>query len=154
MTNIPAAAFIVHSPGAAKTATGLPEERCVRTAESRETLPKGTITIDADDCYAVADGNGGFGAIGLDGTYPGTESVILPAYIIAGPGHPVLVPGGGAVLESQADVDQVFSEFLAIDANGGLFMWDDTWENFGTFAWESVGHTGKASPVFPVTAWR
>ena len=52
----------------------------------------------------VADGNGAFGSIGLEGTYPANESVVLPAFI-----------------------------------SGGLFMWDDTWESFGTFAWVAVG---------------
>lgn len=79
---------------------------------------QGGITIDADDCFGVSDGNGAFGSIGLEGTYPANESVVLPAFI-----------------------------------SGGLFMWDDTWESFGTFAWVAVGQEGKAAPVFQVTAW-
>lgn len=88
VTYIPSLTSIVHAFNAL-----LPEDRCLRTPEARENLPKGTITIDADDCHAVADGNSGFRDVGLIGTYPG-ESVVLPPYVIAGPGLPVLLPGG------------------------------------------------------------
>ncbi|MET3206275.1 UNVERIFIED_ORG: hypothetical protein ABIB21_003094 [Arthrobacter sp. UYEF13] len=40
-----------------------------------------------------------------------------------------------------------------MDASGSLFRWDDAWESFGTFGWETVGQEGKASPVFPIIAW-
>lgn len=154
MTEMPIAIFIVRAAGSPTIAPELPEDRSVRTPEARDNLPKGTITIDADECFALADGNGGYQTAGLDGTYPGHESVLLPAFIIAGPGLPALIPGGGVILASQEEVDQVPFEFYALDANGCLFLWDDNWESFGTFAWMAVGHAGKASPAFPITAWR
>lgn len=155
MTQIPVPALNVYLPGHELLAPGLPEERCVLTEEARFDLPKGTITIGADDCFAVADGLGGFQDVGLEGTYPAEESVLLPAYIIAGPSLPVLIPGGGAAISSQAEVDQISFGFHAIDANGSLFTrdWVDTWESVGPFAWETDGQEGTASPVFPITAW-
>lgn len=45
-------------------------------------------------------------------------------------------------------------EFHALDVNGSLFRWEDSWESFGTFVWATAGHAKKASPVFPITAWR
>lgn len=131
----------------------LPEERCVRTPEARSILPKGTITIDADDCHAVADGNGGFRDIGLTGTFPASDSVVLPAYVIAGPGLPTLLPGGGAVLPRQDLVDGIRYEFYAIDSTGSLFRWTGLDDLFERFTWETAGQTRTASPVFPITAW-
>lgn len=132
----------------------LPEERCVRTPEARAEFPEGTITIDADDCHAVADGNGGFYAVGLGGTYPEAESVVLPAYIIAGPDLPALIPGGGAILSSQSDLDGIRFEFFAIDYGGSLFRWTAQDDLFERFTWETAGEEGEASPVFPITAWQ
>lgn len=70
MTQIPIPTLNVYLPGHELLVPGLPEDRCVRTAEARSNLPKGAITIDADDCHAVADGNGSFYAVGLDGSFP------------------------------------------------------------------------------------
>lgn len=50
MTQIPVPALNVHLPGHELLAPGLPEERWVLTEEARFDLPKGTITIGADDC--------------------------------------------------------------------------------------------------------
>ncbi|MFJ5695972.1 hypothetical protein ACIP9X_19260 [Arthrobacter sp. NPDC093125] len=121
MTQISVPALMVYLAGHELLAPGLPEERCVLTAEARDNLQKGAITVGADDCFAVADGLGGFKDVGLGGTYPAEESVILPAYIIAGPGLPALIPGGGAAIASQAEVDQIRFEFYAIDGTGALF---------------------------------
>ncbi|MFC9772570.1 MULTISPECIES: hypothetical protein [unclassified Pseudarthrobacter] len=118
MTAIPSLVSIVHSFDFL-----LPEDRYVRTPEARANLPKGTITIDADDCHGVADGNGSFHDVGLGGTYPADQRAILPDYIIAGPGLPTLVPGGGAILAGQHPVDDVRYEFYAIDTAGELFRW-------------------------------
>ncbi|MHA7289545.1 hypothetical protein ACX80V_07865 [Arthrobacter sp. MDT3-24] len=155
MTKIHVPTLNVYLPGHEELAPGLPEERCVLTAEARDSLPKGTITVGADDCFAVADGQGGFHDVGLAGTYPPEESVILPAYIIAGPGLPALITGGGAVISSQAEVDQMDFPFHAIDANGSLFAreWLDNWEAFGPFIWETAGQAEAFSPAFPITAW-
>lgn len=152
MTAIPIATFIVYN-GGATLAAGLAEERCVRTAQARAELPGGTITIDADDCYAVADGRGGFHCTGLDGTFPAPESVVLPAYVIAGPGLPPLIPGGGRDLVCQDEVEENCFEFEAIDAMGSLFKWASDGDMFVDFAWEAAGQIGQASPVFPITAW-
>lgn len=152
MTAIPTAGFIVYS-GGASLAAGLPEERCVRTAEARAALPAGTVTIDADECYAVADGHGAFQCTGLNGAFPAHESVVLPAYIIAGPGLPPLIPGGGRELVSQDEADQNRFEFEAVDAYGSLFRWASVGDSFVDFAWETAGRTGNAAPVFPITTW-
>lgn len=149
MTVIPSLVSIVRSFDAL-----LPEDRCVRTSEARAKLPKGTITIDADDCHGVADGNGSFHAVGLDGTYPAEQSAILPAYVIAGPGLPPLVPGGGATLPSQHHVDEIRYEFYAIDNDGRLFRWTALDDLFERFAWETAGQKEPASPAFPITAWQ
>lgn len=156
MIQIPVPTLMVYLPGHEVLAPGLPEERCVLTVEARDNLQKGTITVGADDCIAVADGLGAFQDVGLEGKYPAEESVILPAYIIAGPGLPVLIPGGGAVISSQAEVDQIDSPFHAVDADGYLFSreWLDNWEGSGPLIWETAGREGTASPVFPITAWR
>jgi hypothetical protein len=155
MTQISVPTLNVYLPGHELLVPGLPEERCVLTAEARGSLPKGTITVGADDCFAVADGLGGFQDVGLEGTYSPEESVILPAYIIAGPELPVLIPGPGAVFSSQAEVDQITFSFNAVDASGSLFSWEwlDNWEAFGPMIWAAAGQEGEATPVFPVTAW-
>lgn len=152
MTAIPVATFIVYS-GGASLAPGLPEDRCVRTEEARAALPAGTVTIDAEECYAVADGTGAFQSTGLEGSFPAHESVVLPAYIVAGPGLPPLIPGGGRELVSQDEVDRNCFQFEAIDAKGVLFRWDSVGDSFVDFAWETAGHAGDASPVFPITTW-
>lgn len=155
MTEIPIPTLNVYLPGHEQLIPGLPEERCILTAEARASLPKGTITIGADDYLAVADGQGGFHDIGLEGTYPAEDSVVLPAYIIAGPDLPVLIPGPGAVFASQAEVDQISFGFYAVDASGSLFSWEwlDNWEAFGPMIWLAAGERVAATPVFPVTAW-
>nr|BFE45323.1 hypothetical protein GCM10017547_32160 [Pseudarthrobacter oxydans] len=149
MTVIPSLMSIVRSFDAL-----LPEDRCVRTPEGRASLPKGTVTIDADDCHGVADGEGSFHAVGLNGTYPAEQSAVLPAYVIAGPGLPPLVPGGGAILSSQHHVDGIHYEFYAIDTTGNLFRWTGLDDLYERFAWETAGQEGEVSPVFPVTAWQ
>jgi hypothetical protein len=155
MTKIPTPVFIVHEGGYHWVAPGAPEERCVLGPEVRDLLPTGTVTIDADECYAVAAGGGGFYLDEQEGVHLGDENVTPPAYIIAGPGLPALIPGGGAVLTSQAEADLVPHEFYAIDANGSLFMWAAVWEEFGTFAWEKTGgYPGPTTPTFPITSWQ
>lgn len=155
MTQIPVPTLNVYLPGHEQVVPGLPAERCVLTPEARDNLPKGTITIGADDCFAVADGLGGFQDVGLEGTYPPEESVVLPAYIIAGPDLPVLIPGPGAVITNQGEVDQITFGFHAVDADGSLFSWEwlDNWEAFGPMIWVTAGQEGVALPVFPITAW-
>lgn len=153
MTGIPIATIIVYGGGPARLAPGLSEERSVLTEQARNGLAAGTITIGADECYAVANGRGGFQSTGLDGTFPAHESVILPAYILAGPGLPALIPGGGRILTSQDEADQNCFQFQAIDAHGSLFCWDSIGDSFVDFAWEAAGRTGEATPVFPITAW-
>ncbi|MBE4719552.1 hypothetical protein [Pseudarthrobacter sp. AB1] len=155
MTQISVPTLNVYLPGHEHLVPGLPEERRVLTADARDNLPKGTITIGADDCFAVADGLGGFHDVGLEGTYSAEDSVVLPAYIIAGPSLPTLIPGPGAVISSQAEVDQVSFGFHAVDANGSLFSWEwlDNWEAFGPMIWETAGQKGVALPVFPIDAW-
>lgn len=153
MTAIPIASILVYS-GGVSLAAGLPEGRCVRTEETRAALTAGTITIDADECYAVAVGDGTFQDTGLDGAFPARESVILPAYIIAGPGLPALIPGGSALLLSQAEANAVDHEFHGIDAKGTLLAWHQGSEFFDSYRWEAAGRTEPATPVFPVTAWR
>lgn len=101
----------------------------------------------------MADGNGGFHDVGLVGTFPADESVILPAYVIAGPGVPTLIPGGGAILPRQDLVDGIRYEFYAIDTAGNLFRWTAQDDLYERFVWEAAGQVGEASPVFPVTAW-
>lgn len=132
-------------------AEGLPEERCVRTAEARAALPAGTITIAADDCTAVAVGDGTFKDTGLEGTFPADESVALPAYIVAGPGLPAMVPGG-STLASQDEVDAIGWDITAVDAAGTLLDW---WAGEPGFEarWEAAGQVEPATPVFPVIAW-
>lgn len=150
MTAIPSAR-IIDFDGGIHLADGLPEERCIRSGEARAALPAGTITIDADQCCAVAVGDGTFQDVGLDGSFPAHESVVLPAYIIAGPGLAVLVPGGTTLAgQAEAGVDY---EFHAVDAAGTLLAWRESSESRGTYGWESVGQTEPATPVFPVTAW-
>lgn len=149
MTVIPSLVSIVHGFNAL-----LPAERRVLTAEAREKLPKGTITIDSDDCHAVADGDGGFCDIGSGGTFPADQSVVLPAYVIAGPGLPTLIPGGGAILPRQDLVDGIRYEFYAIDTAGNLLRWTALDDLYERFAWEAAGQEGEASPVFPITAWQ
>jgi hypothetical protein len=153
MTAIPIPTIIIYGGGPARLAHGLPEERSVRTAEALNELAAGTIFIDADECYAVADGRGGFQSTGLGGTYPGHQNVVLPAYVVAGPGLPPLLPGGGRELVSQDEVDQNHFQFHAVDAYGSLFSWDSVGDSFVDFAWETAGRIGKAFPVFPITAW-
>lgn len=153
MTATPDPTFIVYDP-AARLADGLAAERCVLLPEDRETLSAGTVTIDADECYAVADGHGKFLASGLTGTFPASESVILPAYVIAGPGLPLLIPGGGKTLDSQDEADQIRYQFQALDARGALFVWEPMDDLYEHFAWETAGEVGPAAPAFPVTAWR
>lgn len=154
MTAIPTATVIVYGAVPAGLTPGLPEERCVRTPEARAGLPVGSITIDADECCAVADGRGGFLSTGLEGVFPAHESVVLPAYIIAGPGLPPSIPGGSRVLASQTEVDPNRFDFHAIDSTGSLFRWDSVGDSFVDFAWETTGRTGEVLPVFPITAWR
>lgn len=154
MTQIAVPVLDVHLPGHEVLAPGLPEDRCVRTPEARAMLSKGTVTIDAYDCHGVADGNGSFYAVGLEGTYPAEQSAVLPAYVIAGPGLPTLVPGGGAILSGQHHVDGVHFEFYAIDTAGKLFRWTCLDDLFERFTWETAGQEGEASPVFPITAWQ
>lgn len=153
MTAIQVARIIVFGPRGAHLADGLPEERCVRTAEDRAALPSGTITIDADECCAVAVGDDTFQDVGLDGSFPGNESVVLPAYIVAGPGLPVLIPGENSVLRSQAEADANWFEFQAIDAEGTLLAWHQEGDFVDSYRWEAAGRTEPATPVFPVTAW-
>lgn len=155
MSQIPIPTLDVYLPGHEVLAPGLPEEHCILTAEARDNLPKGTITYGADDCLAVADGLGGFNNLGLEGTYSPEDSVVLPAYISAGPGLPVLIPGPAAVFNNQAEVHEITFAFHAADANGSLFSceWLDNWEAFGRMIWETVGQEGEASPDFPLTAW-
>ncbi|MBT2568544.1 hypothetical protein J7I84_18995 [Arthrobacter sp. ISL-85] len=155
MTKISVPTLNVYQPGHEVLAPGLPEERCILTAEARDNLPEGTITIGADNCLAVADGQGGFNDVGLEGPYSPEDSVVIPAYVIAGPDLPVLIAGPGAVFSSQAEVDQISFGFHAVDANGSLFSWEwlDNWEAFGPMVWATAGKDGVASPVFPVTAW-
>lgn len=153
MTAIPVPSIIVYDGRGACLADGLPEERCVRTDKALAALPAGTITVDADDCTAVAVGDGTFKDTGLDGSFPGAESVVLPAYIIAGPELPVLIPGGGAVLEVQAAADANYFDFRGIDAEGSLLLWDARGEYWDDFAWFAAGQAEPVTPVFPVTAW-
>jgi hypothetical protein len=152
MTAIQTASIIVYGNGV-HLAAGLPEERCVRTEETRAALPAGTIIIDADECYAVAVGDGTFQDTGLDGSFPSAESVVLPAYIVAGPGLPVLIPGDNTVLGSQAEANAVGHEFHGLDAAGTLLAWHESSESRGAYVWETAGQTEPATPVFPVTAW-
>ncbi|MDQ1053078.1 hypothetical protein QE394_001006 [Arthrobacter sp. SORGH_AS 212] len=154
MPHISVPTLNVYQPGCELLAPGLAVERCVLTPEARASLPKGTITIDADDCHGVADGNDGFRAVGLGGTYPADQSAVLPAYVIAGPDLPTLIPGGGAVLSRQELVDGVRYEFYAIDTAGDLFRWTGLDDLYEGFAWETAGQEGEASPVFPITAWQ
>lgn len=149
MTVIPSLVSIVHDFNAL-----LPAERSVLTPEAREKLPTGTIIIDADDCHAVADGDGGFRDIGSGGTFPADQGVILPAYVLAGPGLPILLPGGGAVLRRQELVDGVRYEFYAIDTAGNLFRWTAQDDLYERFSWETAGQVEEATPVFPITAWQ
>lgn len=137
----------------ASLAAGLPEERCIRTEQARAVLPAGTIAIDADECYAVADGNDTFQSTGLDGAFPAHESVVLPAYVIAGPGLPPLIPGGGRELVNQSEADQNCFQFHAVDAHGCLFSWDSVGGSVVDFAWETAGRLEEAAPVFPITVW-
>lgn len=137
----------------ARLADGLPEDRCVRTAEARAALPAGTITIGADDCCAVAVGDGTFTDTRLPGTYPAAESVMLPAYIVAGPGLPVSLPGGGTVLHGQEEAEAIREEFHAVDATGTLYSRDATDDLYSEFAWFTAGRDEPGTPVFPVTAW-
>lgn len=132
---------------------GLAEERCVRTEEQRAALPAGTITIGADDCCAVAVGDGTFTDTRLPGSYPAAESVLLPAYIVAAPGLPVVIPGGSTVLHSQEEADAVRDEFHAVDASGTLFSRDSTDDFYERFAWFTAGRDEPVQPAFPVTAW-
>lgn len=151
MTTIQIARIIEFSP--TRLADGLPEERCVRTEEARTALPAGTITIGADECCAVAVGDGTFTDTRLDGTFPAEESVLLPGYVIAGPGLPVLIPGGSTVLHSQGEADTAGIEFHAVDAAGALFSWDSIDDLYDRFAWFAAGESEPGTPVFPVTAW-
>ncbi len=153
MTAIQVAKIITFDGRGAHLAAGLPEERCVRTEEACAALPAGTITIDADECCAVAVGDGTFQDIGLEGSFPAGEGVILPAYIVAGPALPVLIPGENTVLGSQAEADANWFEFHAVDAAGTLLAWRESSESRGTYSWETVGRMEPATPVFPVTAW-
>ncbi|HEX9088650.1 MAG TPA: hypothetical protein VF867_14110 [Arthrobacter sp.] len=153
MTAIQVAKIIVFDGRGAALAAGLAEERCVRTAEACAALPAGTITIDADECCAVAVGDGTFQDIGLAGSYPAAESVVLPAYIIAGPGLPVLIPGEHTVLASQAAAGANRFEFNAVDASGTLLAWHEEGDFSDSYVWEAAGKTEPATPVFPVTAW-
>jgi hypothetical protein len=153
MTAIPVATIIVYGGGPARLAPGLPEERSVLTEQALDELAAGTIIIDADECYAVADGSGGFQSTGLDGTFPGRGCVVLPAYVIAGPALPPLIPGGGRELVCQDEVEQNCFQFHAVDAYGTLFSWDTVGDSFVDFAWETAGRFGEAVPVFPITAW-
>ncbi|MGN6443026.1 MAG: hypothetical protein ACTHL6_14160 [Arthrobacter sp.] len=85
---------------------------------------------------------------------PGHSRAVLPAFIIAAPGLPAIVPGGGKIFLNQDEVDGLGSEFRAIDAERSLFVWDDIFGDFGTFNWAPVGNAEKAAPVFPITTWR
>jgi hypothetical protein len=44
-------------------------------------------------------------------------------------------------------------EVHAIDSTGALFRRDSVGDSLFDFAWETAGQEGKATPVFPVTAW-
>ncbi|WP_455834112.1 hypothetical protein [Pseudarthrobacter siccitolerans] len=65
-----------------------------------------------------------------------------------------MIPGGGAILSSPADLDGVRFEFFAIDSAGKLFRWTGLDDLFEQFTWETVGHVGPVAPVFPLTAWQ
>lgn len=153
MTAIPIPTIIIYGGGPARLAPELPKERSVLTEQARDELAAGTIIIDADECYAVADGRGGFQSTGLDGTYPGHQNVVLPAYVIAGPGVPPLIPGGARELVNQGEVDQNCFQFHAVDAHGRLFSWDSVGDSLVDFAWETAGRVEEAAPVFPIAAW-
>jgi hypothetical protein len=151
--DIPFATVIDYTGGAHITA-GLPEERSVLTDAARDTLPAGTITIDADECTAVAAGDGTFMDTGLGGRFPGSASVALPAFIVAGPGLPLLIPGGSTSLIDQKAVNSAQCDFRAVDVQGVLFRWDDAADGSG-FGWEKAGTADRdVTPVFPVMAWR
>jgi hypothetical protein len=92
--NIPLAHVIDYADGGRRLAAGVPDDRAVLTDAARSALPAGTITIDADECPAMAVGDGTFLDAGLSGSFPGSQSVILPACIVAGPGLPVHIRGG------------------------------------------------------------
>lgn len=151
--DIPSSTVIDYA-GGAHLAPGIPAERSVLTDAALSALPAGTITIDADECLAVAIGDGTFMDTGLDGSFPGAESVILPAYIVAAPGLPVEIPGGSVVLADQDAVDDARCDFRAVDAMGVLYRWDDAADGRG-LAWEMAGSASRSvAPAFPVTAWR
>lgn len=154
MTEIPTATFLIPTAEARTFGPDLPAKRQILAAPALDRLPRGAVLIDAAGNLAVADGSGGFQTTQAEGALPGHSRAVLPAFIIAGPGLPAIVPGGGKIFLSQDEVDSTGTEFHAIDAEGSLFVWDDTWEDFGTFNWVPVGNAEKAAPVFPITAWR
>jgi hypothetical protein len=152
--NIPFAHVIDYADGGRRLAAGVSDDRAVLTDAARSALPAGTITIDADECSAMAVGDGTFLDAGLSGSFPGSQSVILPAYIVAGPGLPVHIPGGSAVLVEQESVDFADVDLLAVDLEGVLFRWEFAADGSG-YGWEKAGRRGRSEgPVFPVTAWR
>ena len=153
MTAIHVATFIRYGRGGAQIAEGLPEERIVRTEAALAALPAGTIIIDADECTAVAVGDGTFSDNGLDGSFPAPGSVVLPGYIIAGPGLPVLIPGEATTLQSQDAADANYFDFRGIDAEGTLLLWEPSEGSHLDFRWYAPGKTEPVDAVFPVTAW-
>lgn len=150
--DVPLSVVIDYS-GGAHLAPGVPAERSVLTEAARSALPAGTITIDADECIAVAVGDGTFMDTGLDGSFPAAGAVVLPAYIVAGPGLAIHLPGGTTMLAAQDAVDAARCDFRAVDAEGILYRWDDAAGGRG-FEWEAAGSSERTPPVFPVTAWR
>lgn len=153
MTEIPAVTLFVRTDGFTAIDPALPEERLIRTAEAVGSLPRGTVFVEFNGRFAVADGIGGFRTGAPDGAYSG-RSAALPAYTITGPDLPALIPGG-VTLDSQSDADRYGCDFVAVDTNGHLFSWEDDWDiAFGSFQWRPVGQAEQLSPVFPITAWR
>lgn len=146
MTEIPTATFLIPTARARTFGPDLPAKRQVLAAPALSRLPRGAVLIDAIGNFAVADGSGGFQTTQAEGAFAGHSRAVLPAFVIAAPGLPAIVPGGGKIFLSQDEVDRVGTEFQAIDAEGSLFVWDDTFEDFGTFNWAPVGNAEKAAP--------
>jgi hypothetical protein len=107
VTKIPTPAFIVHEGGYHWVAQGAPEERCVLGPEVRDLLPAGTVTIDADECYAISAGGGGFYLDEAEGIHLGDENVTTPAYIHWCPVH--VGPGVGGIRNLRLGEDRRLS---------------------------------------------
>jgi hypothetical protein len=152
--DIPISTVIDYTGGGPRLVSEIPVNRQVLNDQRRSALPAGTVIIDADECLAVAVGDGTFMDTGLDGLFPGSDSVVLHAYIVAGPGLEVHLPGGSTVMAGQDAVDDIRCDIRAVDAQGVLYRWDEAADGRG-FVWEKAGCTRHDNvPTFPVIAWR